>query len=56
MWATTNSVLFLPAQAAGIDAVLYDENSNCNFDDPQNLRVNSLLKLDYLADCSDMLG
>lgn len=34
----------LPAQTAGIDTVLYDENSNCGLDDTQNLRINSLVK------------
>ncbi|KAK9242861.1 HAD-like domain-containing protein [Lipomyces tetrasporus] len=42
----------VPAQAAGIDTVLYDEKSNCQFDDPHNLRLNSLPKLEYLVGCS----
>ncbi|PWY95912.1 HAD-like protein [Aspergillus sclerotioniger CBS 115572] len=39
----------IPARAAGIDTVLYDEKSNCQFDDPHNLRLNSLPKLEYLV-------
>ncbi|RDL33131.1 uncharacterized protein BP5553_08570 [Venustampulla echinocandica] len=39
----------VPAQAAGIDTVLYNEKSNCRFDDPHNLRLNSLPKLEYLG-------
>lgn len=46
----------LPARAAGIDTVLYDENGNCLFDDPHRLRLNSLPKLEYLVDCSDVKG
>ena len=46
----------LPAQAAGIDTVLYDENSNCLFSDPQNLRLNSLPKLEYLVGDWNVLG
>ncbi|KAJ5457799.1 HAD-like protein [Penicillium sp. IBT 31633x] len=45
----------LPAQAVGIDTVLYDENSDCHFEDPHNLRLNSLPKLEYLVGCSDVL-
>ncbi|PYH28545.1 HAD-like protein [Aspergillus neoniger CBS 115656] len=37
-----------PARAAGIDTVLYDENSNCRLQDPHDLRLNSLQKLEYL--------
>lgn len=44
----------LPAQAAGIDTVLYDENSNCHFEDPHSLQLNSLPKLEYLV-FSDVL-
>lgn len=38
----------IPAKAVGIMTVLYDEKSNCRFEDPQSLRLNSLLKLGYL--------
>lgn len=46
----------LPARAAGIDTVFYDENSNCHFHDPHNIRLNSLSKLEYLVGCSNVLG
>ncbi|KAL5000280.1 HAD-like domain-containing protein [Aspergillus recurvatus] len=39
----------VPARAAGIDTVLYDEKSDCQLNDPQTLQLNSLSTLEYLV-------
>ncbi|KAJ9311933.1 hypothetical protein DTO271D3_7780 [Paecilomyces variotii] len=38
-----------PARAAGIMTVLYDERSDCRFENAEVFRLNSLLKLKYLV-------
>ncbi|RDW86849.1 HAD family hydrolase [Aspergillus mulundensis] len=41
----------VPARAARIDTVLYNQKDGCQFHDPHHLQVNSLLKLEHLISC-----